>query len=108
MPGYSIEGQFGRSRMDEQLTPRFPTPRAHRVHQKEKFEMPENSTAYLDFRGYEDLQHTLHIHQTGLTLQKAQKLTDVFKPGYEVVGLRSCNPTIDEEGNPGSFIILQP
>jgi hypothetical protein len=106
MAGYSTEAEFGRNRMDERLTKHVMGPRAHRVpHTTDQ--MPENSTGYLDFRGYKDLQHTLHVHNTGLTLQKAQKLADVFQPGYQVVGLRSCDPTIDDEGNPGSFIILR-
>lgn len=106
MAGYSIEGEFGRNRMDERLTKHVMGPRAHRVpHTTDQ--MPENSTGYLDFRGYNDLQYTLHVHRTGLTLQEAQNIANVFKPGYQVFGLRCCNPTIDEEGNPGSFIILR-
>jgi hypothetical protein len=106
MTRYSTEGEFGRSRLDERLNKRVMGPRAHRA-PRSSYPIPENTTDFLDFRGYEDEQYVLHVHQTGLTLKEAQKVVDEVRPGYQIRGLRSCDPTIDEEGNPGSFIILQ-
>ncbi|MCX6791984.1 MAG: hypothetical protein NT149_03020 [Candidatus Gottesmanbacteria bacterium] len=106
MAGYGAEREFGRSRIEERLNQRVSGPRAHRIPHQE-YQIPEHSAAYLEFRGYEELQHTLHVHQTKLSFQEAQELADIFKPGYYVTAIHGCKPEIDENGNPGSFILLK-
>lgn len=62
---------------------------------------------WLEFRDESQMQYCLHVHQSGFSLNTAQPWLDKNYSGQKVIGIRSCKPALDKEGNPGSVLILK-
>lgn len=62
---------------------------------------------YLEFPDEPQLQKSLHVHRSGFSLNTAQPWVDKNYSGQKVIGIRSCSPALDKEGNSGSILILK-